>query len=106
MEEEGRWVDLSASVDTDRRSELRLDGGLVDRDRALSLDASLVGRFGPDTAVGREASGRVSATVSLDKRFRVGRDTTGSVGFYGSTSLDTDGRNKDTHVGVLLKLNF
>lgn len=106
MEEEGRWVDLSASVDTDRRSELRLDGGLVDRDRALSVDASLVGRFGPDTAVGRDASGRVSATLSIDKRFRVGRDTTGSVGFYGSTSLDTDGRNKDTNVGVLLKLNF
>lgn len=105
IEDTRSYLDLSASYNTERHTEVRLDSGYVDHDSGLVVDGAVVGRFGPHTAVG-DASGRVTGTISLDKRFRVGRDSTGSFGVYGETSVDTDGSHPDTRVGVLFKLSF
>lgn len=102
---ERRWVDLSARLEHTGHSEVRLEGRLIDPDAGLSAHGSLGSRFGEGVARG-DASGRADLTIGVDKAIKLDGGATGSLGFYGSVSSDTDGRNTDARAGLMFRLRF
>jgi hypothetical protein len=96
------YVDLSASVNDRRIGEVRLSGGTILEDSNTVVGGAVSGTFGPGVARG-DASGRVNAEVSLDRRIDGGANGNGTFGAFVGVGADTDGRNPDARAGLMFR---
>jgi hypothetical protein len=101
------WADASAWVKDDSRHGARFELGKKAEINGYRIDGRTRLDVGPGTSIDPNAVGRYSVRVEATKTFYDSKhNERGNFGFYGSHGMDTNGGEKDTHVGVMFRWSW
>lgn len=99
------WLDAQSTYYTENNHvRASLSAGHYDPDLRLSTSTNLSGIFGPHAAASG-ANGRVAWEVDVAKELKL-HGAEGTFGAFVGVGADTNGENRDTRAGLVLRLRF